>query len=136
MMGTFLHDIGRSVTHGISHGVIGADIARKEGFPQVASLVERHIGAGLTEEEARSFGLPVRSYMPETLEEKILACVDNLAFGDRIATKEEFEEDVRKKFDSSEVAERFLNLYKEISDILGEDVSVVVRGESSLSQSI
>jgi len=53
-------------------------------------LIERHVGAGLTLEEARSFGLPERSYMPETLEEKILAAVDNLASGDELITKEEF----------------------------------------------
>jgi len=133
ILGALLHDIGRSVTHDISHGVIGSTIAREEGFSErVCLLIERHVGAGLTLEEARSFGLPERSYMPETLEEKILAAVDNLASGDELITKEEFIRDVELKFDNREVARRFFALYEEVSNLLGEDLSVVVRGESSL----
>jgi len=114
ILGALLHDIGRSVTHDISHGVIGSAIAREEGFSErVCLLIERHVGAGLTLEEARSFGLPERSYMPETLEEKILAAVDNLASGDELITKEEFIRDVELKFDNGEVARRFFALYEE-----------------------
>ena len=70
--------------------------------------------------------------MPETREEKILAAVDNLASGDELITKEEFIRDVELKFDNGEVARRFFALYEEVSNLLGEDLSVVVRGESSL----
>ncbi|WP_018963481.1 HDIG domain-containing metalloprotein [Coprothermobacter platensis] len=135
--GTLLHDIGRSVTHDISHGVIGSEIVLREGFSQeVANLVERHIGAGLTEEEAKGFGLPVRSYVPVSLEEKILAAVDNLAFGDRMASKSEFIDDIKRKFDTTPLSERFFKLYDEVSSLLGEDLSLVVRGENSFSQSL
>ena len=36
------------------------------------NIIERHIGAGITEEEAVNLGLPKKSYLPETLEEKAL----------------------------------------------------------------
>lgn len=121
------------MTHDISHGVVGSAIAREEGFSEnVCLLIERHVGAGLTLEEARSFGLPERSYVPESLEEKILAAVDNLASGDELRTKDEFIKGVKLKFDNGEVAHRFFALYEEVSNLLGEDLSVVVRGESSL----
>jgi len=58
--------------------------------------------------------------------------VDNLASGDELITKEEFIRDVELKFDNREVARRFFALYEEVSNLLGEDLSVVVRGESSL----
>ena len=45
------------------------------------NIIERHIGAGITKEEAKSLGLPERSYMPQTLEEKIVAHADNLISG-------------------------------------------------------
>ena len=48
--GALLHDIGRSKTHGITHAVEGAKIVREYGYPEeVQNIVERHIGAGLSE---------------------------------------------------------------------------------------
>lgn len=77
-----LHDIGRSKTNGIDHAVIGADIARELGFSsEVVNIVEKHIGAGITEEEAEELGLKPKSYMPETVEERIVAHADNLTNG-------------------------------------------------------
>ena len=80
--GALLHDIGRSKTHGITHAIEGADIARKYGYGEdVLNIIERHIGAGITKEEAKYLGLPEKSYAPETLEEKIVAHADNLVSG-------------------------------------------------------
>lgn len=82
--GALLHDIGRSKTHGITHAIIGAEIAEKYGYPDdVVNIIERHIGAGITEEEAKKLGLPEKSYIPQTLEEKIVAHADNLISGTR-----------------------------------------------------
>ena len=54
--GALLHDIGRSKTHGISHAVEGAKIVKQYGYPEeVQNIVERHIGAGITEEESVVF---------------------------------------------------------------------------------
>lgn len=80
--GALLHDIGRSRTHGITHAVEGVKIAERYGYGQdVLNIIERHIGAGITKEEAVKLGLPEKSYLPETLEEKIVAHADNLISG-------------------------------------------------------
>ena len=80
--GALLHDIGRSRTHGIRHAIAGVEIAKGYGYPQdVLNIIERHIGAGITAEEAVKLGLPEKSYLPQTLEEKIVAHADNLISG-------------------------------------------------------
>ncbi|CAB3287538.1 HD domain-containing protein [Methanocaldococcus lauensis] len=95
-LGGLLHDIGRSKTHGIEHGVVGANILRIYGFDErIALIAERHIGAGITKEEAIKLGLPPKNYLPITLEEKIVAHADNLIFG----TKRVEIDDVIKKFE-------------------------------------
>jgi uncharacterized protein len=78
-----LHDIGRCRTHGITHGIEGAKIMESIS-PDIARVCERHIGAGIDKEEAKELGLPERDYLPETLEEKVIAHADNLVEGDRI----------------------------------------------------
>ncbi|ACX71906.1 metal dependent phosphohydrolase [Methanocaldococcus vulcanius M7] len=95
-LGGLLHDIGRSKTHGIEHGVVGAEILRTLGFDEKLALIaERHIGAGITKEEAIELGLPPKDYLPVSLEEKIVAHADNLIFG----TKRVEIDDVIKKFE-------------------------------------
>ena len=77
--GALLHDIGRSQTHGILHAVEGVRIARRIGLPlSILYIIERHLGAGIAKEEAVKLGLPEKDYIPETLEEKIVAHADNL----------------------------------------------------------
>ena len=77
--GAMLHDIGRCRTHSIRHAVEGAAIARELGMAEeVVSIIERHIGGGISREEAEALGLPSKDYLPETLEEKIVAHADNL----------------------------------------------------------
>jgi uncharacterized protein (TIGR00295 family) len=77
--GAILHDIGRTRTHGIDHAVEGAEILRREGVDErIVRIVERHIGAGLTAEDAEYLGLPPKDYLPETIEEKIVCHADNL----------------------------------------------------------
>lgn len=81
--GAILHDIGRTVTHDVSHGVEGGEIVREKGWDEsLAKIVERHIGGGITKDEAAKQGLPVRDYLPETLEEKIVCHADNTAGGE------------------------------------------------------
>ncbi|WP_458405886.1 TIGR00295 family protein [Methanobrevibacter sp.] len=80
--GALLHDIGRSKTHDITHAIEGVKIAEKYGYDQdVLNIIERHIGAGITESESVGLGLPKKSYVPQTLEEKIVAHADNLVSG-------------------------------------------------------
>lgn len=85
--GAMLHDIGRSATHGIGHAGKGAEICRSLGFSEeIARIVQRHTGAGLTGDESALLGLPPVSALPETLEEKIVAHADNLVKGSREIT--------------------------------------------------
>ena len=56
--GALLHDIGRSKTHDITHAIEGVRIAEKYGYGRdVLNIIERHIGAGITEKEAEKQGL-------------------------------------------------------------------------------
>jgi len=89
-VGALLHDIGRGVTHDLRHARVGGAICRSLGLDEaVVSIVERHIGAGLTADECSLLNLVPRDCMPWTLEEKIVAHADNLVKGTRIITMEE-----------------------------------------------
>jgi uncharacterized protein len=80
--GAMLHDIGRSRSHDVDHAVKGAEIARELGLPEaLIHIIERHIGAGIPDDEAKQLGLPPGHYVPETLEEKIVAYADKLIAG-------------------------------------------------------
>ncbi len=78
-VGALLHDIGRCNTHGVKHGFEGAKIAKKNNLPVcILNIIERHVGAGIPKDEAVKLGLPAKDYLPQTLEEKIVAHSDNL----------------------------------------------------------
>lgn len=84
------HDIGIFATdapgiecHGtepyIRHGLIGAELLRREGAPEEWSRVaERHTGSGLTRKdiEQQHLPLPPGDYCPETLLEKLICYAD------------------------------------------------------------
>lgn len=123
--GALLHDIGRGKTHGIRHAVIGADIARNLGLSEeIACIIEKHIGAGLTPSEAESLQLPKRDYMLKTLEEKIVAHADNLV-GEHMVRPISDVVDRLKERGYSEVAQKVLDLHKELSDICGVDLDQI-----------
>lgn len=87
--GAMLHDIGRCVTHGIDHAQRGAALARSLGLDErIVSIIERHIGAGLTADECSLERLIPRDCLPVTIEEKIVANADNLVHGDQPGTIE------------------------------------------------
>jgi uncharacterized protein len=82
--GGLFHDIGRARTHGIDHAIAGVEIARELGLSeQLVLIIERHIGAGITEAEAVRLGLPRKGYLPMTTEEKLVSYADNLVSGVR-----------------------------------------------------
>jgi len=82
--GALLHDVGRTKTQGVRHGIEGAQILREQGFPKdVVRIAEVHIGAGIPRNEACLLGLPCQDYLPVILEEKIVAHADNLIHGTR-----------------------------------------------------
>ena len=114
--GALLHDIGRSKTHGLTHAVEGVKIAEKYGYNQdVLNIIERHIGAGITEEEALKLGLPKKSYVPQSLEEKIVAHADNLVSGSKEVNLDfVIEKWIRKIDDSEENIKRLIKLDNEL----------------------
>jgi len=116
--------MGRSRTHGIGHGVVGGEIIRGLGLPEaVAKVAERHVGAGLTAEEAAGFGLPRRNFVPITLEEKIVCYADKLVAGGRvIGFDEAFKKFVEDVGVGSPAVARLRELREEISRVVDEDL--------------
>jgi len=89
LVGAMLHDIGRGVTHGIDHAQRGAALARSLALDErIVSIIERHIGAGMTADECSLERIIPRDCIPRTVEEKIVANADNLVHGDRAGTIE------------------------------------------------
>lgn len=114
--GALLHDIGRSKTHDINHAIVGVEIARKYGYgTDVLNIIERHIGAGITLEEAKNLGLPEKSYLPQSLEEKIVAHADNLISGsDEVDIDFVINKWKRRIADSEDNIERLIELNNEL----------------------
>lgn len=121
--GSLLHDIGRSRSHNIDHAIIGAEILRKEGVDErIVSIVEKHVGAGLTPHEAEKLGLPPADYVPRTIEEKIVCHADNLIGNtERISIKDAIKIAREKWFDTS--TERLIQFHFEVF----RPVNVVLR---------
>ena len=104
-----LHDIGifltnapgiecRGSEHYIRHGLLGAQILRKEGAPEWAARVaERHTGAGLTSDEIKAENLPLPeiNLLPESLLEKLICYADKF-FSKSGDMKEKTLESVRR----------------------------------------
>ncbi|MBS7624128.1 MAG: TIGR00295 family protein [Candidatus Bathyarchaeia archaeon] len=120
-IGGLLHDIGRSRTHSVHHVVVGAEIARSLNLPeQVVRIIERHAGGGISAEEALELGWPNKSYIPETIEEKIVAYADKLVEGSKIISIEETIKRFKSELGKDHPAiERIKRLHDEISRICG-----------------
>ena len=116
-----LHDIGIVGTsaesldcHGsepyICHGVIGAEMLRKEGLDRHAMVCERHTGTGLSAAYIEKNGLPIpnREMLPVSLEEKLVCYADKF-FSKTHLGEERSVELARKKLEKfgSETLARF-----------------------------
>lgn len=123
--GALLHDIGRSKTHGIQHAIEGVIIAKELKINQkIINIIERHIGAGVSKKEAIKIGLPPKEYIPNSLEEKIVAHSDNLIAND----KKQSIFDVCNKFyenGEDEISKSMLSLHKELSELCGCDLDEI-----------
>ena len=118
-LGGLLHDIGRGRTHGVDHGHVGGQILREKGFPAVlAGIAGKHVGAGIAKDEARKIGLPARSHIPKTLEEKVVAHADNLAGKGKIDVLIDRME--RRGLETA--AKRIRRLHDELSELCGMDL--------------
>lgn len=125
-VGAILHDIGRSRTHGVEHGVVGARIVEEFKLPEeVVRIVGRHVGAGITLEEAGRLGLPPRDHIPQTVEEKIVCYADKLIEGPKRVNLEEtihkFSLELGRDHPS---LDRLRALQKEIIVLTGQDFSL------------
>lgn len=100
-----LHDIGILKCHApsiecygtepyLAHGVIGADMLRKEGMPRHARVCERHTGAGITLRQIEERGLPMprHDYLPETFEEKLICYADKFYSKSHLGVEKTFEQ--------------------------------------------
>jgi uncharacterized protein len=117
--GALLHDIGRSRVQTVRHGVEGAEILEKEGVDRkVVDIVQKHVGAGISPEEAKKLGLPERDYIPRTLEERIVCFADKMVDAERVRP---FGEEVHRFTVKSHDVSRLLNLKRELTEELGAD---------------
>ncbi len=124
-IGSLLHDIGRSKTHGIHHAIEGVKIAKKLNLDEsIIKIIERHIGAGLLIEDTKKLGLPVKDYLPVSLEEKIVCHADTLVNGSK---RQPVEIEVEKALTKGlkDYAIRLVNLHKELSEICGIDLNKI-----------
>jgi uncharacterized protein len=120
-IGALLHDIGRSRTHGVDHAVEGVKIAESEGLPKpVISIIKRHVGGGISVDEAEALGWPSDdSYVPATLEEKLVSFADKLVAGSKRVSVEVEVEQLFKE-GKPEAAERVRKLHGEIATLIGD----------------
>ena len=84
-----LHDIGIFKTNApnlycfgefpyLCHGYLGCELLVAEGYPDHGLVCERHTGIGITMEEilTNKLPLPLRDYMPHSVEEQIICFAD------------------------------------------------------------
>lgn len=117
-VGALLHDFGRCRTHKIDHAVEGYRLARNRGIePEITEIIKRHIGAGISKDEARELGLPDDDYFPRSLEEKIVAHADNLVKGTNRITIAERTALMRKREVPENVIQRINKLAEEIEGL-------------------
>ena len=121
-LGALLHDIGRSKTHGVDHVIRGAEIARSLNLPEsVVSIIERHAGGGITHGEAKKLGWPIKSYVPNTLEEKIVTYADKLIEGRRrVSVNRTVKKLSRELGKNHSSVLRVKKLHEEFSTLIGD----------------
>lgn len=102
----------------ICHGRLGAELLRKEGYPLHARVCERHTGAGLSLDDivSQQLPLPHQSFLPETVEERLICYADKFFSKTRPDREKTFEQAERSlmKFGDAGV-ERFREWHKQFS---------------------
>ncbi len=129
--GALFHDLGKAKTHEIEHGKIGAELGKALGLPEeITAIMEKHIRGGLTEEEARELGLPIKDYTLKKLEERIVIYADRLIdiitdgiveIKDESEAETRFEEILRTypKYGKNEkTLNRYLGYHREIQGLM------------------
>ncbi|HMK95053.1 MAG TPA: HDIG domain-containing protein [Candidatus Limnocylindrales bacterium] len=118
--GALLHDIGRSKTNAVDHGLVGAQIAEQEGLPEpLVKIIKRHVGGGITAQEAARFGWPQDVYVPLGLEEKLVSYADKLLDNSKQRRVPiDFEIGRLQAHGHKDAAERVRKLHEEIAALL------------------
>ncbi len=121
-IGALLHDIGRSKTHRVNHVIEGIRIAQSLGLPDsLVSIIGCHAGGGISVEEAKRLGWPPGRYVPQTLEERIVAYADKLVEGShRVKIERTIEKFSRKFGGNHPTIERMKRLHEEFSLLIGD----------------
>lgn len=116
--GALLHDIGRSQTHTVDHVVAGAKIAKSLDLPEpLILIIKRHVGGGITAQEAKNFGWPEDDYFPVSLEEKIVSYADKLVDNSKRISIDVTINHLKAEH-KDEAAERVRRLNQEITKLL------------------
>ena len=84
-----LHDIGIFLTDSpsfgcygkqpyICHGILGSELLKEKGHPELALVCERHVGVGISVEDIQRHHLPLpnRDLIPVSIEEQIICYAD------------------------------------------------------------
>ena len=129
--GALFHDLGKTVTHEIKHGLIGAQKGAELGLPaEINSIMEKHIRGGLTEKEAINLGLPAKDYTLGRLEERIIIYADRLVdiihdgiveVSDERDAERRFKEILRDniKYGKDDITtRRYFNYHDEIQELM------------------
>jgi len=124
MLAALLHDIGRTRVQTVHHGYVGAEIVEREGLGgAVSQIIRKHVGAGISKEEASKLGFPEGDYIPRTLEERIVCFADKMADGEKVRP---FEVEVTRFVAKGHDVERLRALKQSLLEDLGEDPEGVV----------
>jgi uncharacterized protein len=129
--GALFHDLGKTKTHEMEHGKIGAELGCKIGLPrEICDIMEKHIRGGLTGPEARDLGLPVKDYTLRRIEERIIIYADRLVdiiYDGIVTIRNEAEAEVRfeeilrmyPKYGKNEITlNRYFGYHKEIQSLM------------------
>ncbi len=124
LAGALLHDIGRTRVQTVLHGYESSRILRERGVDTaVVEIAKRHVGAGLSREEANKLGLPHGDYIPSTVEERIVCFADKMVGATEVRP---FSEEVKRFVRKGHDVERLRNLKFGLQQLLGEDPEALI----------
>jgi uncharacterized protein len=129
--GGLFHDLGKTKTHEMEHGKLGAELGCELMLPQeICDIMEKHIRGGLTGPEARELGLPEKDYTLRRLEERIVIYADRLVdiihdgivkVASELEAEDRFEDILRTypKYGKNQITlERYLGYHREIQGLM------------------